>query len=274
MLFLMLAFPLSQVSAASLPHQVTNVRDKAFCVSWVTDITETGSVNYGISPGNLNATVYDDRGQLITDDTHHVTITGLNPGTTYFYEIISGGVTYNSSGSPYQLTTGPNLEFTMPEMISGRVYKSNGAKAEGTIIYVGVGASQVLSSLVNDQGAWALDIAPIRTADYQAYVAYTNDDSVSLNARGGGAGTATATITMVMAKGGALETTLAGGAEQDTPSAASGDIVGNGSGSDGVQPGIFTTQSGSIHWWVWLVIGLVAAGIVGFLLKKLVFYHD
>ena len=274
MLFLMLAFPLGQVSAASMLHQVTNVRDRAFSVSWITDSAETGYVNYGIFSGNLNITVYDDRGQPTIDDTHHVTITGLNPGTTYYYEIVSGGVICNNNGSPYQMTTGPSLEFTMPEMISGRVYKANGAEAEGTIIYASIGTSQVLSSLVNDQGAWALDIAPIRTADYQAHFAHDNDDSISLDARGGGAGTATATITVVVAKSGALEMTLAGGTGQDTAFTSSDDTVGTESVSDGGQSGVFTTQSGSIHWWVWLASGLVVLSVVGFLLKKFVFYHD
>ena len=79
---------------------------------------------------------------------------------------------------------------------------------------------------------------------------------------------------MVVAKNGALETTLAGGTEQDTSSPSSDNTVENDSVSDGGQSGILTTQSGSIHWWVWLAIGLAAVGVVGFLLKKFVFYHD
>jgi hypothetical protein len=259
MLLLVFAFPIGQVSAANVPHQVTNVRDRAFSVSWVTDSAETGYVSYGISPGNLNINVYDDRGQATIDDTHHVTITGLNPGTTYYYEIISGDATYDNNGSPYQMTTAPSLGFTLPEMISGSVYRASGAEAEGTIIYISMEASQVLSGLVNSQGAWAMDIAPIRTADYQEYVAYTNDDSIYLDARGGCDGTASTTITMAVAKDGELEITLVGGTRSSLDEGQ----------SDG-----FTTQSAGIQWWVWLVIGLGTLGIAGFILKKLVFYHD
>ena len=265
-----LAFPFSQVSAAGMPHQVTNVRDRAFSVTWVTNGAETGYVNYGISPGNLNITVYDDRGQSTVDDTHHITVTGLNPGTTYYYEIVSGGVSFNNNGTPYQMTTGPTLLFTMPEMISGQVYKASGTVGEGTIIYVSIGASQVLSSLVNEQGAWALDIAPIRAADYQAYHTYENDDSISLDARGGSAGTATVATTVAIAKGGTLETTLAGGTEQDT----SDDITDTGSDSNGDHLSGLATQSCGIQWWVWPIIGLAAAGALGFFLKRFVFYHD
>ena len=87
-------------------------------------------------------------------------------------------------------------------------------------------------------------------------------------------GTATVTITVAVAKVGALETTLAGGTEQDTTFTLSDDTVETNSVSDGDQSGVFTAQSGSIHWWVWLTIGLVALGAMGFLLKKFVFYHD
>jgi hypothetical protein len=249
-----------------MPHQVTNVRDRAFSVSWVTDSAETGYVSYGISPGNLNINVYDDRGQTAIAYTHHVTITGLNPGTTYYYEIVSGGVTYNNNGSPYQMTTGPGLEFTLPEMISGRVYRANGPEAEGTIVYVSIGTSQVLSSLVNDQGAWAMDIAPIRTGDYQRYVVYANDDIISLDAIGGCDGTASATATIAVARSGELEMMLA--------AATYDNAAGTESASDRGQSGDSITQSGGISWWVWLVIGLATLGIAGFIWKKLVFYHD
>jgi len=225
-LLLVFIFPIGQVSAASIDHQVTNVRDRAFSVIWVTDSAETGYVNYGITSGNLNIKVYDDRGQDTIDDTHHVTITGLNPGTTYYYEIVSSGNTYNNNRSPYQMTTGPGLGFTLPEMISGKVYKAGGAEAEGTIIYISMGTSQVLSSLVNDQGAWAMDVAPIRTADYQAYITYTNDDSISLDASGGRDGTASTTTTLAAAKGGELEMTLAGGTERDTSTGGYGCLSG------------------------------------------------
>ena len=241
-------------------------------MSWVTDSAETGYVSYGISPGNLNINVYDDRGQATIADTHHITITGLNPGTTYYYKIVSGGVTYDDNGSPYQMTTGPGLGFTLPEMISGRVYKANGTEAEGTIIYVSMGTSQVLSGLVNNQGAWAMDIAPIRTADYQEYVTYVNDDSISLDARGGCDGNAFATALLAAAKGGELEMTLAGGIEQDATT--SDGAAGSESVLDGDQPGDSLKQSGGIQWWVWLLIGLGTLGIAGFILKKLVFYHD
>jgi hypothetical protein len=243
-------------------------------VSWITDNAETGYVNYGISPENLNITAYDDRGQSIADDTHHVTITGLNPGTTYYYEIVIGGVICDNNGTPYQMTTGPNLVFTMPEVINGRVYKNGGVGAEGAIVYVTIGTSQVLTGLVNDQGVWALDIAPIRTADIQAYFEYTNTDNISLDIHGGGAGTATVTTTVATVKGGTLETTLAGGTEQDATTTSPDGNAGGGTIFDGDQPGTSTAQSGGVRLWVWLASGLATLTITGFLLKKFVYYHD
>lgn len=248
-----------QVSAADISHQLTNVRDKAFTVTWVTDGPETGHVRYGIFPDNLTSTAYDDRGQAIEDDNHHVSITGLTAGTTYYYEIVSVGTIYNDSGNPYQITTGPELIFNMPEIISGRVYKADGVTAaEGTILYVSISNSQVLSSLVDDNGVWALDIAPIRVNDYQDYFAHADSDQISLEAEGGIDGAATEAVTLAAAKAGVPEMTLVGGADQET--ATSEDTE--------------EAQASQIRLWVWLVAGIVVLGTVGLILKRYVFYHD
>jgi hypothetical protein len=255
------------VSAADVSHQVTNVRDKAFTVTWVTDANETGYVRYGIFPGSLTSTAYDERGQTTAGDTHHVSITGLTAGTTYYYEIVSGDITYNDSGNPYQMTTGPELIFAMPEIISGKVYKADGVTAaEGTIVYISISSSQVLSSLVNTKGVWALDIAPIRAGDYQDYFTYTNGDQISLEAEGGNSGMIAETVTVAAAQAGTPEMTLVGGTDQGTTT--SGDNTGTGSVSTE------ETQSGQIQLWVWLVGGIVVLGATGLLLKKFVFYHD
>jgi len=166
-LSMILVSPVNQASAADMAHQVTNVNNLSFTISWVTDATETGYVNYGTSASSLDNTTYDERGQATEDDTHHVTITGLTASTPYYYEIVSGGTTYNNGGVPYEITTGPGLDFKMPDPITGTAYKVGGVTAaEGTIIYVTIDTSQILSVLVDSSGAWGLDIAPIRAADY------------------------------------------------------------------------------------------------------------
>ena len=181
-LSLMLVLPVSQASAVDMAHQVTNVGYKSFTVTWVTNGEETGYVNYGTSASSLDNTAYDKRGQATEDNTHYVTTTDLTADTTYYYEIVSGGVTYNNGSIPHEITTGPDLGLPpMPEIISGKIYTADGiTTAEGTIVYISIGASQVLSVLADISGNWGMDIASIRTADYQSYYPHSDSDDISV----------------------------------------------------------------------------------------------
>jgi len=200
-----LGVPLSAEYSVTTPEpQVTNVGNMSFTISWVSQNAEQGSVNYGTSADNLDNTAYDDRGQATEDDTHYVTITGLTASTPYYYEIISGGTTYNNSGVPYEITTGPGLDFKMPDPITGTAYKAGGVTAaEGTIVYVSIGTSQTLSTLADSSGAWGLDIAAVRTADYQSYCTYSDSDDITIEAQGAADGLATQIVTVATAKAGA-----------------------------------------------------------------------
>ena len=205
-----LLFPVNHALAAHMPHQVTNVDDKSFTVSWVTSTDEEGYVNYDTSTESLDNTAYDDRGQATSDDTHHVTISGLRVSRKYYYEIVSGGVTYNNSGVPYEITTGLTLEVKMPEMITGTVHKADSVTAaEGTIVYATIGTSQVLSALVDENGNWAMIITEIRAADYQTYYTHSDSDDISLEANGSADGTASQTVSVATAKARAPDMTLA-----------------------------------------------------------------
>jgi len=209
-LSMILVSPATQASAEDMAHQVTNVNNLSFTISWVTSATATGSVNYGTSSDSLDSTAYDDRGQATEDDTHYVPIAGLTASTPYYYEIVSGGVTYNNSGVPYEITTGPGLDFKMPDPITGTAYKADGVTAaEGTIIYISIDTSQILSVLVGSSGAWGMDIGAIRAADYQSYYAHSDSDNITIEAQGGADGTASQVVTIATAKAGAPAMTLA-----------------------------------------------------------------
>jgi len=216
-LFLMLVLPVGQASAADMVHEVTNVGYKSFTVTWVIDAAETGYVNYGTSASSLDNTAWDKRGQTTEDNTHYVTITDLTADTTYYYEIVSGGVTYNNGSIPHEITTGPDLGLPpMPEIISGKIYTADGiTTAEGTIVYASIGTSQVLSALVDGSGNWGMDIAQIRTADHQSYYTYSDGDDISVEVQGAADGIPTQTVTIATAKTGALAIELTPDATAD-----------------------------------------------------------
>ncbi|EJG07780.1 metallophosphoesterase [Methanofollis liminatans DSM 4140] len=95
-LLAILLIPLSSSGAAVIwgPY-VTGTTDDSAVVSWRTDLPAKGSVLYGPAGGGLTLTVAD--GQAA--DLHHLTLTGLSPGTEYTYLISLNG------------TTGPSGQF-------------------------------------------------------------------------------------------------------------------------------------------------------------------
>ena len=207
--------PLTAAYVATMEPVVTNVADKSFTISWVSQNAEEGYVNYGTDAGALDGIRHDDRrydGEdlletPVLDDTHHVTVTNLEADTPYYFVVVSGGTTYDDSGVPFEVTTGHSLAFTIPEDIAtGMVYQADGiTPAEGAIIYarIGTSSSQCLSVLTDDAGVWGLDITAIRTEDLQDYYPYADTNDMTIEAEGAADGTGSQTVTVATALAGA-----------------------------------------------------------------------
>ena len=180
--------------AAIARVKVTNVRDTSFTVSWSTDAIATGWVNYGTSPA-LGQTAYDDRGAKAIGQSHHVTLQGLSPQTTYYFEVVSGATVDDHKGSCYQVPTGPTLDLPVSDSIYGRVYESDGiTPAVGAIVYVTLqdadsagspGEAGVMTALVDADGWWQANLGNARLAVGSGYFTYSAaGDTVVLMARG------------------------------------------------------------------------------------------
>ncbi|HEX77071.1 MAG TPA: PKD domain-containing protein [Dehalococcoidia bacterium] len=212
-LSMLLVFQVGSASASTpIAHKVTDVSNVAFVVSWVTAAVETGQVEYSDDPADLpggGTTVEDARGAGFTDDTHYVIVSGLTPGTIYYYDIISGGVRYDNNGNHYTVTTGPTIGVPPPfYTVLGKAFKSDGTTpAEGTIVYISVvdndglgssGTSQEMSALVDANGDWSKVINTIREADLSAWFKFDTTgggDNLSLVAEGSGDGRTSLTVT-------------------------------------------------------------------------------
>ncbi len=176
------------------------MRDTSFTVSWLTDLVTTGEIHYGTDPGILNQTAYDERGATVVDDTHYVTLQGLQPNITYYFDVVSGATTDNNGGVHYSLATGPTLTVPAVDTVYGQVFKEDGVPnsfgltpAEGAIVHItltdddGSGSpdeAAPLSALVDDTGYWYINLSNARTADLSAYFAYADRDWVLLKAQG------------------------------------------------------------------------------------------
>ena len=184
--------------------RVTNVRDVTFTVSWITDEASDSRVLYGTSPA-LGNTAYDKRGASYTGHTHYVEITGLMPGTLYYFDVQSGTTVDNNGGAHYTVTTGPVLSPPSSDAIYGQVFMAGGTvPAVGTIVYITLqdnngsgspGQAAPMSALVDTTGWWFANLGNARVATLDAYFSYSpSGDQLVLYAQGGPAGTAAQTV--------------------------------------------------------------------------------
>lgn len=121
---------------ASSPEDltVTNLRNDRASVIWFTAAAETGQIRYDRDL-TLDFAAADDRGGSAQVKAHHVTLTGLFPQTTYYYEIVSGGETYRNNGGPYSFTTGPLLDPPAGSHVAyGPIYRADGTPQEGAVV--------------------------------------------------------------------------------------------------------------------------------------------
>jgi len=160
------------------------VRDTSFSVSWLTETETTGEVVISTARGLLQA----ESGQVVasTGTAHHVTLTGLQPQTTYFFSISLGGVVDDNEDDLYRVTTGPALSVPDSDNIYGALDGESRAGVEGCLVYVrllqsgtggSVGESALLSAQTDSSGQWALNLGNARTRALDDFYTYSPSDA-------------------------------------------------------------------------------------------------
>src|SRR3989344_6707107 len=157
-------------SAEETPKEVrvVNIADTSFTVTWITDKTTTGFVQYGEGSKAPDLVVSDDRdqekGEVGSYFTHYVTIKALKPGGEYGFKIGSGKTVYGDNGQVYNLTTGLTIADTpAADVAYGQVAGANGDPAEGAIVYLQVETGSLLAAIVKSSGSWVIPLATMRT---------------------------------------------------------------------------------------------------------------
>lgn len=175
-LFQMLTKTQTRASTSIEPQQVTvtNVTDSAFTLVWKTEEQASGAL-LAVDTNGKKYSGFDERdatGKLGKYITHSVTIRSVTPQMTYNVTILSNGKKYPTDKKSYQVTTYQALTET-PANIDpsyGKVITSDGAAAEGAIIFLTLTDSQTLSTLVRNSGSWIIPLSTIRTFDGSAYL--------------------------------------------------------------------------------------------------------
>lgn len=180
----------SKASASPEPQnlKVTNLSNNSFTVIWTTTQRVPGFVTYGTS-GLLRMTAQDDRDNSRPNNyfTHHVTLKNLDPETTIFYNINSGGKAFDLKGKPYTQKTAPVITQTppLPKSIIGKVLNSDNKPAGESIVYLSVSGNQLLSSYTRNNGNWLITLNTARTQDLSSYFDPTPGTQLNITALSG-----------------------------------------------------------------------------------------
>ncbi len=121
---------------------VSNITESSATITWATDETATSQVNYGKTE-TLDSTMLDE--ELTT--AHSVTLTGLDEGTTYYYQAISedsSGNVATSANQTFETTTAIPIgsqvgdrapDFTVQDLTGQDVYV-NLSDYQGKIVMI------------------------------------------------------------------------------------------------------------------------------------------
>lgn len=191
----------SGASGGIIPKEVkiTNITNDSFAVSWVTDGVTNGMVEL-IDNGEkkLVPDTRDKTGELGDFKTHYVRINGLGAEKEYQFVVVSKGKRFYQTGErPYQLKTGRPISGELPKanLASGTVKTSEGLPAEGAIVYVAIDGISPLSSLVTNQGNWAISLAKAFALDLSGLANYQEGEIIeNIFVQGGSRGEATALV--------------------------------------------------------------------------------
>lgn len=195
-------FPKAAAEFTPKQVRVASVTESGFTVSWVTDEATVGLLKLGKTADKLDQVWGDDRdqksGTVGSSETHYMTVKNLLPATSYWFSLGSGPgrVMYDNQGQPYQVTTA-GVVATKPaaDTAYGTVVDAAGKAAGGAIVYVQLPGAVPLSSLVQDNGNWAVAVATARTSDLKSYATYdAQTTQVEILVQAGSRGSATATV--------------------------------------------------------------------------------
>lgn len=100
--------------------QAVGVSETNAVITWNTSISATSNVDYGTAQGGPYGSSPDDTTPDKT--THLVTLTGLDPNTTYYYVVRSSDSTHEATSSEYTFTT---KAFTISDVTASSITDSS-----------------------------------------------------------------------------------------------------------------------------------------------------
>jgi hypothetical protein len=171
--------------------RITNITDTSFTVSWITDKSTVGFVQYGTTESvNQNTTTSESL------NLHFAKVSGLTASTSYFIKINSAGSVYDNNGIPWSTKTAPVLSSNgNSQVASGTILNATGQPAAGVLVYLTIAGASPLSTITSSTGSWIISLADVRSADLTSSVSLAPTTTLlQVFVQGGAGGVATAEI--------------------------------------------------------------------------------
>ncbi len=157
----------TKASGANTPQNISiaNIESTAATITWQTDSPVTGFVQAGPQPA-LGLTFKDDRDQQDLDlrQIHFVTLRNLSPNTSYYFKIVSGGVSFPEK-DPLTLTTSPELPSQPMSPVIGSILDVTGHPVNEALIILDIDGAQKLATYTKTASSFIIPLATLKTND-------------------------------------------------------------------------------------------------------------
>lgn len=160
--------------------RITNITEKSFTVSWITEKKTSGFVSFG--KNTSLGLVANDTFSL--SNTHYTKVQNLDPQTNYFFKIGSNSKFFDNDGEAYQTKTSAKLEQPKKsDVVFGSVTTKEGAPKEGVIVYLTFTGASPLSATTDKEGRWVATLSEARTTNLGSIATYNSQTNLEIFVR-------------------------------------------------------------------------------------------
>ncbi len=157
--------------------RITNITDRGFSVSWLTDKPTNGFISYGKN-NSTGTVVNQDSVQGQSSYIHHVTVDNLEANTTYSLKIGFGKAGIDKS-KLFSVKSGSTLKNpSSTDIIFGTVVDAQNKPVTGSVVYLTAPGVTPLSATTDKQGKWTYIFSTARRTDLSAYATYDKNETL------------------------------------------------------------------------------------------------
>ena len=157
--------------------RITNITDRGFSVSWLTDKPTNGFISYGKNK-SVGTIINQDSVQGQSSYIHHVTADNLEANTSYSLKIGFGKAGIDKS-KLYSVKSGPTLKNpSSTDIIFGTVVDAQNKPVAGSVVYLTAPGVTPLSAVTDKQGKWVYVFSTARRTDLSAFATYDKNETL------------------------------------------------------------------------------------------------